>query len=143
MEKIKWKVDGMTCSNCALSVTKVLQKQAMQQVNVNAITGDVVFETPDTNGSLDKLKQKIEGLGYAVVDEKVKTPAKKKGFLKTYIQKFLFCLPFTLLLMAGHMGMSAGLHFLHNPWLQLALCLPVYIVGMNYFGRSAYNSMKS
>jgi Cu+-exporting ATPase len=143
MEKVKWKVDGMTCSNCALSVTRVLQKQGMQQVNVNAITGDVAFETPDTNGTLDKLKQNIEGLGYSIVDEKVKTPAKRKGFLTTYIQKFLFCLPFTLVLMAGHLGMWAGIHFLHNPWLQLGLCLPVYIVGMNYFGRSAYNSMKS
>lgn len=143
MEKVKWKVDGMTCSNCALSVTKVLQRQGMQQVSVNAITGDVIFESSDTNGSLDKVKQNLEGLGYAVVDEHVKTPAKKKGFLKTHMQKFLFCLPFTLILMAGHIGMWAGLHFLHDAWVQFALCLPVYVVGMNFFGRSAINSLRS
>ena len=35
MEKIAWKVEGMTCSNCALSVTKFLQKQGMDEVKVN------------------------------------------------------------------------------------------------------------
>src|SRR6478736_385708 len=28
-------------------------------------------------------------------------------------------------------------------WLQLALCLPVYIVGMNFFGRSAIKSLRN
>src|SRR5919112_610603 len=144
MEKVNWKVEGMTCSNCALSVSKVLQKQGLQEVSVNAITGDVVFQSPDTNGTLDKAKNNIEGLGYHVVDEKVKTgDVKKKKFLESYMQKFLFCLPFTLILMAGHLGMTLGFHFLHNGWLQLALCIPVYIVGMDFFGRSAFKSLKS
>jgi Cu+-exporting ATPase len=43
--------------------------------------------------------------------------------------------------MLGHLGL--GLHFLHNPLVQLALCLPVFIVGMSYFGKSAINSLRS
>ena len=30
-----------------------------------------------------------------------------------------------------------------NPWIQLALCLPVYIVGMDFFGRSAWMSIRN
>ncbi len=143
MEKVNWKVEGMTCSNCALSVNKVLTRQGMQKVAVNAITGDVVFETPDVNGSLGKAKTNIEGLGYQVVDETAEPSAPKRKFLSAPLQKFTFCLPFTLLLMMGHMGMYVGLHVLHNPWWQFALCVPVYIVGMDFFGKSAVRSLRS
>jgi len=144
MEKVNWKVDGMTCSNCALSVNKVLQKQGMKQISVNPINGDVVFETADTNGNLEKAKKNIELLGYKVASENAAgTATPRKKFLGTHMQKFFFCLPFTLLLMIGHMGMFMNLHFLHDPFVQLALCLPVFIVGMSYFGRSAINSLRS
>ena len=33
-------------------------------------------------------------------------------------------------------------HFLQNPILQIILCLPVYIIGLLYFGKSAINSIK-
>ena len=144
MEKINWKVEGMTCSNCALSVNKVLQKQGMQQISVNPINGDVVFETNNPNGNLEKAKKNIELLGYTIASEAAANPGKPaRKFLETNMQKFFFCLPFTLLLMVGHMGMTMNLHILHNPFVQLTLCLPVFIVGMNYFGRSAINSLRS
>jgi len=137
-------VEGMTCSNCALSVNKVLQKQGMQQISVNPINGDVVFETNNPNGNLEKAKKNIELLGYTIASEAAANPGKPaRKFLETNMQKFFFCLPFTLLLMVGHMGMTMNLHILHNPFVQLTLCLPVFIVGMNYFGRSAINSLRS
>lgn len=144
MEKVSWKVEGMTCSNCALSVNKVLQKQGMRDVSVNPISGEVIFETTSTNGNLEKAKKNIELLGYSVKadnDEGTAQPAKK--FLKTHMQRFWFCLPFTLLLMLSHMGMVLNLHVLHNPFMQLLLCLPVFAVGMSYFGKSAVNSLRS
>ena len=33
------------------------------------------------------------------------------------------------------------IHFLMNPWVQLALALPVYIVGMMFFGKSGFKSL--
>ena len=48
MEKIQWKVDGMDCSNCALTIRRYLEKQGMQDVKVNFATGDVSF---DMNGN--------------------------------------------------------------------------------------------
>lgn len=144
MEKVIWKVEGMTCSNCALSVNKVLQKQGMQHIAVNPISGDVVFEAVSANGNIEKAKKNIELLGYTVKGDNTDVTAKpQKKFLRTHLQKFWFCLPFTLLLMAGHIGMTLNLHFLHNPVIQLILCLPVYIVGMSYFGKSAIKSLRS
>jgi Cu+-exporting ATPase len=35
------------------------------------------------------------------------------------------------------------MHWLMNPWLQLALCTPVYIIGMSFFGKSAYKSLRN
>ena len=68
MEKIDWKVDGMTCSNCALSVTKYLKNEGMQDVKVNPISGAVSFTSNETD-VLPKLKTGIKSLGYKVVNE--------------------------------------------------------------------------
>src|SRR5215212_6986648 len=137
-DKVEWKVEGMTCSNCALTISKYLQKEGLKDVSVNLIDGDVTFE-PEENGKQEKIKKGIEQLGYRVVDE-LRTSESPKQFLKTPLQKFWFCLPFTLVLML-HM-LPWHIHFLMNPWIQLAICLPVYIVGMSYFGVSAVKSLR-
>jgi len=64
----------------------------------------------------------------------------KKGMNK-FLRRLLICLPFTLLLMF-HM-LPLHWHWLMNPWWQLALCLPVYIVGMQFFGRSALKGLSA
>lgn len=143
METINWKVEGMTCSNCALSINKTISKQGMQKVQVNALSGDVSFENTGDNSTLDTLKRNIADLGYRVVDDATPTQTEKKALLSTTIEKFWFCLPFTLILMIGHWSMSLGYHFLHNVWLQMITCLPVFVLGLNYFGRSALKSLAS
>ena len=47
MEKVEWKVEGMTCTNCALSINKFLEKQGAQKVVVDFIGQDVSFELND------------------------------------------------------------------------------------------------
>lgn len=141
MEKVQWKVEGMTCANCALSINKYLEKQGAKEVRVNAINGDVSFEINDT-AAQQKMAKGVEGLGYKVVGGKTAEEKKTKPFLKTNLQRFLFCLPFTAVLIL-HMIPGLHLHWLMNPWIQLALCLPVFIVGMRHFGRSAIKSLRS
>lgn len=142
-EKIELKVEGITCSNCALSISKYLQKEGLKDVFVNPIDGDVSFiagENGPDGYREEKIRKGIEGLGYRVVDETV-VKSKVRSFLKTPLQKFWFCLPFTLVLML-HM-LPWHIHFLMNPWIQFALCLPVFVVGMNYFGTSAVKSIRN
>ena len=139
MEKVEWKVEGMTCTNCALTINRYLEKQGLEDVKVNFIGGDVSFALNDTV-SKERLEKGIEDLGYHVVNEKPQTGIHKRKFLFTnHLQRFLFCLPFTLVLML-HM-LPWHIHFLMNPWVQLAICLPVYILGMGYFGKSAIKSL--
>jgi len=141
MDTIQWKVEGMDCSNCALTIHKYLEKQGGKNVKVNFATGDVSF---DLNGAAteEKLAKGINDLGYAVKDPALSHPGHetKAGFLTTHLQRFWVCLPFTLVLML-HMIPGIHWHWLMNPWLQLALTLPVYIIGMSFFGKSAYKSV--
>ena len=141
MDTIQWKVEGMDCSNCALTIHKYLEKQGGKNVKVNFATGDVSFEI---NGAAteEKLAKGINDLGYAVKDPALSHPGHetKAGFLTTHLQRFWVCLPFTLVLML-HMIPGIHWHWLMNPWLQLALTLPVYIIGMSFFGKSAYKSV--
>ncbi len=143
MEKIDWRVEGMHCSNCALGVTKYLQKEGMEKVSVNPISGEVQF-TNTGKENLGTLRKGIKSLGYEVVDETLPRVEKKKGgFLSTPKKRFLFTLPFTAILMLHMLHNWVPMHWLMNPWLQLALCLPVFIVGMYYFGKSGLNSLRS
>lgn len=141
MEKIQWKVDGIHCANCALTINKFLQQSGAQNVSVNPIDGDVSF---DINGAAttQQLAKGMQGLGYKVAAEGGVAAESKKPFLHNNIQRFWFCLPFTLVLML-HMIPGLHIHWLMNPWVQLALTLPVYFVGMRHFGRSAIKSLRN
>lgn len=142
MEKVSWKVDGMTCSNCALTISKYLQKEGLHKVKVNPINGEVVFEmNGETNK--EKLQRGIESLGYNVKGDTISGVPPKKKIFKNHAQRFLFCLVFTLPLMLHMFERWIDIHWLMNPLVQLALCLPVYIVGMDFFGRSAIKSIRN
>ncbi len=134
------KVEGMTCSNCALSVSNYLKKEGLSNVQVNPITGAVSF-TSNTESSLSNLSAGIKKLGYNVVDEAAGDLPKKTSLLSNNKQRFLFTLPFTLVLMMHMLPMGTYTHWLMNPWIQIALCLPVFITGMYFFGRSAVKSL--
>jgi P-type Cu+ transporter len=141
MEKVQWKVEGMTCTNCALSINKFLEKKGAKNISVNAINGDVSFDLA-AKDTLETLAKGVESLGYTVKKEESKAAEKKKPFLHNNLQRFLFCLPFTLVLML-HMIPGVHIHWLMNPWVQLAITLPVFFVGMRHFGRSAIKSIRN
>lgn len=142
MEKTNWKVEGMTCSNCSLTVTKFLEKQGRQNVKVNLISGDVIFDK-DANGDTDSLIKGIEDLGYTVKTGAPQQQRPRRAVFKNHFQRFLFCLVFTAPLMLHMFDRWINLGWLMNPYVQLALCLPVYIVGMDFFGRSAVRSIRN
>jgi len=138
LEQINWKVTGMDCANCALTISAYLKKQGMQQVTVNPVSGEVLFEKNGTKIPEDVLKKGITDLGYTVLAADAPPGPAKKGMNK-FLRYLLICAPFTLLLMM-HM-LPVHMHWLMNPWLQLVLCLPVYMTGMHFFGRSAWKSL--
>lgn len=140
MEHVDWKVEGMTCSNCALSVTKYLEQEGMSDVKVNPISGAVSFNNPGS--PLQQLNNGIRSLGYRVVDE-TQPGNTSSPFLSNHKQRFFFTLPFTAVLMLHMLDGWIHLHWLMNPWVQLMICFPVFITGMYFFGRSAVKSIRS
>src|ERR1700748_2222823 len=119
METINWKIDGMSCSTCALTISKYLEKKGLQNVKVSLASGDVSF---DSSGQPDRgqLQKGIEDLGYTVVAEDIPGAPAKKQPLNKHLRYFLFCLPFTavLLLPMPLMGIVPALML---PWVQFAL----------------------
>ncbi len=141
MGQVQWKVDGMDCNTCALNIHQYLEKKGMKNIKVNFATGYVSF---DINGAVNEkdLAQGINGLGYEVAEHAPVTDKKKTPFLSTHLQRFWFCFPFTAVLML-HMIPGLHIHWLMNHWVQLALTIPVYIVGMSFFGKSALKSIRN
>jgi Cu+-exporting ATPase len=141
MNKVNWKVDGMTCSNCALTVQQYLTGEGLENVKVNLMGGEVSFDIDGKNEQ--QLLKGIESLGYSVQNEGTPGIPKHKKLFTSHKQRFLFCLVFTLPLMLHMFDGWFHIHWLMNPWVQLGLCLPVYVVGMDFFGRSALKSIRN
>lgn len=128
------KVEGMDCTNCALGITRSLEKKGFKNVYTNFSTGEVTFESIKSENEIPLAKETIHKLGYIVVSEE------KQGRFSVIDKKFAFTLPFTIPLLL-HMFLPHG--WLHHPIVQLALCLPVFILGFVHFGKSAFNSLKA
>ncbi|MEY4049540.1 MAG: cadmium-translocating P-type ATPase [Bacteroidota bacterium] len=138
MESVQWKVDGMSCTNCALSIHKYLQASGITEPKVSFMEGEVQFEMPQEMNK-ETLIKGIQKLGYKVRGQEEK---QTKKWLDNNRDRALFSFLFTLPLVA-HMLPGVHIHFLMNPYVQLAFTLPVFIIGMSYFGKSAWYSIVS
>jgi Cu+-exporting ATPase len=132
---VELNVTGMHCNNCAISVHRLLEKKGLKNILVDFAGEEVKFSGSEPS-ELPGIIKDIEGLGYKVVDD----PALEvTPFYEKVENKFLFCAILTVPLL---LPMVLPWEFLHNPILQLLLCLPVFIVGCLHFGKSAVGSLK-
>ncbi|GEP95676.1 heavy metal translocating P-type ATPase [Chitinophaga cymbidii] len=137
METINCKVKGMNCSSCALTISRYLEKKGMEDVVISVATEELQFNAP-SGADPGEILNGINDLGYQVVlpdSTGARTPV-----FNTLTFKFFCCLVFTAPLL---LHMWVNWHWLHNPWIQLALTVPVYIVGMLHFGGSAFRSLRN
>jgi Cu+-exporting ATPase len=141
MEHVQLKVDGMSCTNCALSIHKYLENQGVTEPKVSFMEGEVQFDLPAAIKKENLIKG-ITNLGYKVRGQAEAAPIKK--WLDNNKDRAIFCLIFAIPLVA-HMlpgfNKIPGIHIFMNPYVQLGMTLPVFIVGMGYFGKSAWNSL--
>ncbi|MBK8703829.1 MAG: cadmium-translocating P-type ATPase [Saprospiraceae bacterium] len=135
---IEWKVEGMDCNNCATSISRFLERKGLQDVFVNFQTGEVRFRRDDAKLSLDDARAGIHKLGYVVATG---TTERRTWTLE---RKLWVSAIFTAPLLLNHLLMAVGVHiaFMHNPWVQLAICLPVMAIGVWHFGVSAFKSLR-
>ena len=136
---ITLQVEGMDCTTCALGITKNLQKKGLENVYVDFATGEATFLLNDKI-KLQSIIKGINDLGYKVVDSKYLE--ENKGKIATIEKRFYFTLPFTIILFFGHMLLPHDF-ILNKPYAQLIICVPVFIIGIIQFGKSAWGSLKS
>jgi Cu+-exporting ATPase len=132
---VELNVTGMHCNNCAMSIHKLLEKKGLQNVLVSFASEEVKFSTADQS-ILPGIITEIENLGFHVVDD---IATHQTPFYDKVENKFIFCALFTAPLL---LHMVFPWHLLHQPVVQLILCLPVFLVGCLHFGKSAYSSVK-
>ena len=135
-KKVELKVDGMDCTGCAANITTFLQKKGLKDVHVNFSTGDVKYVSDENSIPIDSVKTGIKKLGYTVVGDD------KQPFW-TLEKRLVVAAVFTLPLFLSHFFMMAGIPFLTNPWVQLAICLPVYTIGFLYFGGTSLAALRN
>ncbi len=129
----EWQVEGMTCSNCAQSIEKTLEKEGLTDVSANFSTGLVRFKA-DKAVDDKQIEKDIARLGYKVL----KGNEDDRDY-NQIMNKFLFAVVFTIPLFTS---MFLPFAWLQNPYVQLALATPVYALGFYHFGKSAWQSLK-
>jgi Cu+-exporting ATPase len=141
MESLK--IQGMTCANCAMSVQKSLERAGAEEVQVNFSLGEAHFKMPEKL-ELSALQQEVEKLGFQTVKESdqqatLEAEQLERKRLKRFQLELILAITLSIPLL---LSMIPGLHFLHEPRLQLALCLPVMIIGWRRFGPGAFSSIR-
>lgn len=121
-----------------MSITRYLERKGLKEVFVNFQTREVRFQENEAVLDLEAVKAGIHKLGFQVVEEEQKKP------WWTFERKLFISAILTAPLLFGHLLMMAGVHipFLESAWVQFFLCLPVYVIGVGHFGRSAYRSLR-
>lgn len=133
---VELNVTGMHCNNCALSVHKMLEKKGLKEIHVDFANEEVKFASSE-NLTLPSIIESIEELGFKVYETE---GVPQENFLDKVENRFYFSLFFSIPLFS-HMFLP--FHWLHDPYVQLALCIPVFILGVIHFGKSAFNSIKN
>jgi Cu+-exporting ATPase len=83
IQKITFKLDGMTCTSCAATIEKALKKTGGVKsavVNFAAEIANVEFD-PSVTG-IEKLKSAVENTGYRVIEKKTETVEEEDEDLK-------------------------------------------------------------
>jgi len=135
-KKIKIQLEGMSCTNCAAGIKKHLINKGLEDVNVNFSTGEASCNIDDLYNKND-VENIIQKLGYSIIKPNKEIKKRISKLERYFYSTLIFTLP-----LFSHMFFDEG-SFIQNPILQFFLCLPVYLIGVAYFGKSAWSSLKT
>lgn len=136
-QKVTLKVQGMHCTNCALSLEKHLRRVGTDNPTVDYATGRTTFELQQSERIADVVRS-IQALGYSVIDASDSHAGRSR--LQTLHYKALVAAIFTLPMLVSMFFSHSPLH---NPWVQLLLATPVCLLGILHFGSSAIRSIRA
>lgn len=147
-------VQGMSCAGCASRIEKIIQGvSGVNKCNVNfALSRATVTYNPHAT-TLNDIQQAVEKAGYQasplVEDNEGDTEQiARKARQKELNHKVIVGAIASFVLVFGSIPMMTGLHvsfipmWLHDPWLQLIVSLPVMTWCGKDFFRGAWKSLK-
>lgn len=145
IEKVKLKIEGMTCEACSARIEKVLNRLPVEEVVVSSIqnTGTVTFR----NGlvSEGEIIKGIEKAGFKgeVIREGDNIVNNDEKELKDLKRDLIISTIFTIPLFSAMFFHMAGVHtILSNGWFQLALATVVqFFIGSRFY-KAAFNSLR-
>lgn len=160
MQKVKFNVEGMTCSSCSAHVEKAVNKlNGIKNVNVNLLSNNMIVEYDDSKSNNEEIIKSVIDAGYSasIAENIEKTPAKqeksenKKDIIETMKNRLIisicFLIPLMYIAMYHMLYEWFGLpipqivnrlfHGSENAitfgFTQLLLLLPIVYVNRNYF----------
>ncbi|MCU0847164.1 MAG: heavy metal translocating P-type ATPase [Spirochaetes bacterium] len=140
------KITGMSCAACAIRIEKGLSRiNGVEKASVNLALETASIKYDPAAVDLSFISSVISNLGYGVIDkDEVEDDVRRLELKKLGIMVAASAaLSLPLLLSMIGMMLSAGPHFLHDPWFQLVLATPVqFIIGYRFY-RNAYHGLRS
>ncbi len=159
MKKVKFDIQGMTCSSCSSHVEKAVSKlEGIQNVNVNLLSNNMIVNYDETILDNEKIIQAVINAGYGATCEQPKETKKKekkqdvqteniKSMKKRLIISICFLIPLMYIAMYHMFQEWFGLpvpqmitnafHGTENAinfgLTQFLLLLPILYVNRNYF----------
>ncbi len=160
MKKVKFDIQGMTCSSCSSHVEKAVRKfEGIQKLNVNLLSNNMIVEYDEQVLDNDKIINAVKEAGYGASiiedqEQKAKTENKMdkqkeviKGMKTRLVSSILFLIPLMYIAMyqmiEHHLGIEAP-NFIKNifsgtenalifAFTQFLLVLPIVYINRNYY----------
>ena len=140
-EKINLKLRGMSCASCANSIESAISNvPGVAECNVNFGAEQVAISYNPRRTSIQEIQDAVEEAGYSsyslqeqemITGEDDEEKAARIAESKDLLRKVIVGGIISLILVVGSLPMMTGLAipfipaWLHNPWLQLILTIPV------------------
>lgn len=103
MKKVKFDIQGMTCSSCSAHVEKAVNKLlGVKSVNVNLLSNNMIVEYDEQKINNDKLIKAVVDAGYGAEianNEKITKKSKENDNIKLMKKRLLVSIVFLIPLM--------------------------------------------
>ncbi|WP_294360841.1 heavy metal translocating P-type ATPase [uncultured Clostridium sp.] len=148
--KKELKIEGMSCAACVKAVERTVKKlPGINEATVNLSTEKLLVDFNNKEVSIDEIKEAIDKKGYKALEleEKGKSPEEiLREMKKRLILSMIFAIPLLLIAMVPmfipSLDKIAMEHLSVFATIQLALVVPVMIVGRSYFIHGFKNMVK-
>ncbi|MHA1410833.1 MAG: heavy metal translocating P-type ATPase, partial [Candidatus Odinarchaeia archaeon] len=143
-EKIRLKIGGMHCANCAKTIEKaLLSLEGVKSANIS-LTTETAIITYTQPATIKEMKNTIKKVGYRVIEEYSEESAASE--LKKQKIIFIFIVIFTIPIVLGSFAEFIPLPIptiMSNPVLLFILTTPVQFIGGYQYYRGSYYALKN